>query len=224
MADLLDMPRLSLAERDHRWGRVRQAMDERDIACIISPPHTGHWELYAANTRYLTHIGGNCSETSCVFPREGDVMAVVLNRPEFWARAQEWVSDLRTPKHHHWAVPMIDRMRDLNLDGKKIGVVGMGGGVRTPEGTIPYAFFEEFRKAFPSSTFEDVTVVLDNLRAVKTPEELAVMEKAAAIAEEGIKGFVAAAKPGVPDYQVYAALYSGMLMVGGDVPTMVLWG
>jgi Xaa-Pro aminopeptidase len=224
MADLLDMPRLSLAERDQRWGRIREAMDEQGLACIITPPHTGHWELYAANTRYLTHIGGNCSETSCVFPLEGDVMAIVLNRPEFWARAQEWVTDLRTPKHHHWATPMIERMNDLKLDGKKIGVVGLGGGVRTPEGTIAHEFFESFRRAFPNSTFEDVTVMLDMLRSVKSAEELTVMEKSAQIAEEAIKGFVEAAKPGVPDYQVYAGLYNRMLMAGGEVPTMVLWG
>jgi Xaa-Pro aminopeptidase len=224
MADLLDMPRLSLEERDRRWARVRQAMDERDWACIITPPHTGHWELYSADTRYLTHIGGNCSETACVFPREGEATAVVLNRPEFWGRAQNWVTDLRTPKHHVWSAPMIDRMRELGIDRHRIGVVGMAGGVRTPEGTIAHGFFERFRIAFPNATFEDATVVMANLRAVKTAEELAVMEQAAAIAEAGIKGFVAAARPGVPDFQVYAALYTAMLNAGGEVPTMVLWG
>ncbi len=224
MADLLDMPRLSLAERDYRWARVRRAMDEQGIACIITPPHTGHWELYAADTRYLTHIGGNCSETACVFTIEGDVTAVVLNRPEFWARAQEWVTDLRTPKHHIWSAPMIDRMRDLGLDGKRIGVVGLEGGVRTPEGTIAHTFFENFRSAFPNASFVDVTVTMAELRAVKTAEELAVMERSAAIAEEAIKGFVEAARPGVPDYQVYASLYNRMMMAGGEVPTMVLWG
>lgn len=224
MTDLLDMPRLSLAERDHRWARVRQAMDERGWACIITPPHTGHWELYSADTRYLTHIGGNCSETACVFPREGEVMAVVLNRPEFWLRAQNWVTDLRTPKHHVWSAPMIDRMRELGIDRQRIGVVGLAGGVRSPEGTIPHGFFENIRSAFPSATYEDATVVMANLRALKSPEELGVMEQAAAVAEAGIRGFAQAAKPGVPDFQVYAALYAAMLNAGGEVPTMVLWG
>ena len=183
MADLLDMPRLSLAEREHRWARVRQAMDERGWACIITPPHTGHWELYSADTRYLTHIGGNCSETACVFPREGEVMAVVLNRPEFWLRAQNWVTDLHTPKHHVWSAPMIDRMRDLGIDRQRIGVVGLAGGVRSPEGTIAHGFFENIRAAFPNAIYDDATVVMANLRALKSPEELAVMEQAAAVAE-----------------------------------------
>src|SRR5687768_16347541 len=138
MTELLDMPRLSLQERDQRWARVRAAMDARDLACIITPPHTGHWELFSADTRYLTHIGGNCSETACVFPRDGEVTAVVLNRPEFWARAQDWVTDLRLPNHHTWSASAIDRLREIGAERSRIGVVGLGGGVRTPEGTIAH--------------------------------------------------------------------------------------
>jgi len=223
VTELLDMPRLSLQERDRRWARVRAAMDASDLAAIITPPHTGHWEMFAADTRYLTHIGGNCSETACVFPRRGEVTAIVLNRPEFWARAQEWVADLRTPKHHTWSMPAIERLRELGADRSRIGVVGLGGGVRTPEGTAPHGFFERIRAALPNAVFEDVTVMMADLRGVKSAEELAAMERAAAIAEAAIRGFVEAARPGVPDNEVLAALYYAMLKAGGELPTMVLW-
>jgi hypothetical protein len=56
-----------------------------------------------------------------VFPVDDDGMAVVLNRPEFWAKAQEWVQDIRLPQEHAWATPMIDRMRDMGLDRQKTG-------------------------------------------------------------------------------------------------------
>ena len=115
MAELLDMPRLSLAERDRRWPLVRRAMAERDLACIITAPHTGHWEQLCADTRYLTHIGGNNSETACVFPLEGEVTAIVLNRPDFWKGTQNWVADVRTPTRARWSAPIIDRMRDLGI-------------------------------------------------------------------------------------------------------------
>src|SRR5713226_5743264 len=158
MSDLLDMPRLSLAERDQRWRRVRQAMAERDWLCIITPPNSGHWEQFQADSRYLTHIGGNCSETACVFPLEGDVTAIVLNRPEFWRRAQEWVTDIRTPTRHMWSEPMIDRLRELRITDGRVGVVGLGGGVRTAEGAIAWGLFERLRQALPKVAFEDATV------------------------------------------------------------------
>jgi len=224
MADLLDMPRLSINERDQRWARVRAAMAERDFACLIAPPHTGHWELFQADTRYLTHIGGNCSETACVFPLDGEVTAVVLNRPEFWARAQDWVSDLRTPQHHMWSLPMTDRMKELGIDRHRVGVVGMGGGVRTPEGTMSFGFYEKMKEAFPHTVFEDATVMMAELRAVKSEEELVCMERATEMVELGIKAVIDAARPGVPDHEVYAALYHAMMKAGSEVPIMVLWG
>ena len=224
MAYKVDIPRLSLEERDRRWARVRKAMAERGLACIVSPPNTGHWELFQADTRYLSSIGGNCSETACVFPLESEVMAVVLNRPEFWAGAQDWVTDMRTPKHHMWSSPMVDRLRELKLEGERIGVVGLGGGVRTPEGTISWGLYEKLREALPKATFEDVTVMMGNLRSVKSAEELACMERSTEIVEHGLEVMTEVARPGVPDFEVYANVYGAMMKAGSEVPTMVLWG
>jgi hypothetical protein len=36
-----ELPQLTLAERDRRWGRVRDAMRRERMDLIISPPHTG---------------------------------------------------------------------------------------------------------------------------------------------------------------------------------------
>lgn len=224
MADKVDVPRLSIQERDARWARVRKAMAERNLACIVSPPNTGHWELFQADTRYLSSIGGNCSETACVFPLEGEVTAVVLNRPEFWAGAQDWVTDIRLPKHHTWSEPMLDRLRELKLENERIGVVGLGGGVRTPEGTISWGLYERLRQALPNAKFEDVTVIMADLRSVKTAEELACMKRATEIVEHGIQVMTEVARPGVPDFEVYAAIYAGLLKAGSEIPTMVLWG
>jgi Xaa-Pro dipeptidase len=224
LAPRIDVPRLSLQERDARWARVRKAMGERGLACILTPPNTGHWELFQADTRYLTSIGGNCSETACVFPLEAEVTAIVLNRPEFWAGAQEWVTDIRTPKHHAWSGPMIDRVGELQLEHERIGVVGLGGGVRTPEGTIPWGLYERLRQALPKAEFEDVTVMMADLRSVKSAEELACMEKATEIIEHGIKVMAEVVRPGVPDFEVYAEVYGAMLKAGSEIPTMLLWG
>ena len=224
MADLLDMPRLSLKERNGRWARIRAAMAERDIACIISAPHTGHWELYQADCRYMTHIGGNNSETSCVFPADGDVMAVVLNRPEFWAIAQDWVQDIRTPQQHMWTLPMIDKMKDIGIGRHKVGVIGLNDGLRTKEGLFPAGMLTRFQDAFPDAEFVDVTTMMGNLRGVKTAEEILCMERACAMVETGIQRILATAKPGMPDYQVYAEYYYGIMSEGTEIPTMVLWG
>lgn len=224
MEDLLDMPRLSLQERDRRWAKVRERMAERNLACIVTTPHTGHWEMFAADTRYLSHIGGNNSETACVFPLEGEVTAIVLNRPEFWARAQNWVTDIRTPRRHLWSQPIIDRLNELGVQRERIGVVGLSAGLRTPEGVAAHGIIRRLQEGFPEATFEDVTELMADVRAVKSAEEIACLERAAQIVETGLKAMAEAARPGVPDHEVYAALYAGIMKAGSEIPTMVLWG
>lgn len=224
MPDLLDLPRLSIEERDHRWARVRQAMAERNLACIITPPHTGHWEQFAADTRYLTHIGGNNSETACVFPLEGDVTGIVLNRPDFWGRAQNWVTDLRTQKQARWAPVIIERMRELGITNQRVGVVGLENGIFAAEGFFPHTMFEAVRDAFPNAVFEDVTVMMGDVRSLKSREEIGCLEKSVEIIEAGFKAVAETARPGVPDYEVYTALYSAMMNAGGEIPTLAIWG
>jgi Xaa-Pro aminopeptidase len=83
---------------------------------------------------------------------------------------------------------------------------------------------QRFTDAFPNAVFEDVTTMMGNLRAVKTLEEIATMERACAMVETGIQRILATAKPGMPDYQVYAEYYYGIMSEGTEIPTMVLWG
>ena len=66
--------------------------------------------------------------------------------------------------------------------------------------------------------------MMGELRAVKSAEEIAAIEKATAITEAGLKSAFEAARPGVTDHEVHAALYYGMLNAGSELPTMVIWG
>ena len=224
MTELFDMARLSIAERDSRWARVRQAMAARDLSCIITPPHTGHWEHFQADTRYLSHIGGNCSETACVFPLEGEVMAVALNRPEWWKRTQNWVTNVRTPVKNLWSLPIVEHITELGLAQQKIGVVGLANGVRNPEGIMPVGLYDLIRKGLPNATFEDCTVMMAEIRAIKSAEEMSCLEQAVDIVEEGIAEMARIAKPGLLDYELYAAVHAAMLRAGGEFPSMLLWG
>jgi Xaa-Pro aminopeptidase len=66
--------------------------------------------------------------------------------------------------------------------------------------------------------------MMGQLRALKSPEKVATLERAAQITEAGVHAMIEAARPGVRDYEVHAALYYGMMRVGCEVPTMVIYG
>src|SRR5689334_15155520 len=69
-------PSFSMAERDRRWGRVRQLMRERGIDVLVAPPNTGSNDKFQADARYLTQFGMNGEQVACIFPVDGKVIGM----------------------------------------------------------------------------------------------------------------------------------------------------
>ena len=130
------LPKFGPAERERRWSRVRELMRRDQVDAIIGFPNQSHWDQFQADTRYLTHIGGNQTEVAVVFPLSGEVTAFVRgdNEIEWWRIAQDWVREIRASRRS-WGEPVVERMKELKLDGGRIGVSGLSGLLRAPEGT-----------------------------------------------------------------------------------------
>ncbi|HLH26755.1 MAG TPA: M24 family metallopeptidase [Chloroflexota bacterium] len=220
----LDVPRFSLAERDRRFERVRRFMREAGVDCIVVPYNTGHWGQFQADAQYLTCMGGNDAEVCVVFPAEGEATAWVRSGRYIasWLGAQDWVTDIRN-SGGVWGPPIVERLKELGLERATIGVVGLDGMTRAEEGVIPYVMMETFKRELPRATFVSATALMQEARAVKSEEEIAVLQRAAEIAELAAEAMREAARPGVPDALVFAAAYNAMLTNGGEVPTMLLW-
>ena len=105
-----------------------------------------------------------------VFPLEGEVTAFVRggNEVEWWSVAQDWVTDL-LPTRRSWGEPVIERLRELKLDHSRIGVSGLSGLLRAPEGTVVSGMLEKLKAAFPGARFENATELLQDARSVKGP-------------------------------------------------------
>jgi len=145
------------------------------------------------------------------------------NDVAWWGLQQDWVSDLR-PSRRSYALPLAERLRELGLEHGRIGVSGLEGLVRAPEGVVAWRLFENLRAALPGATLVDATAVLQEARAVKSDEEIGFIRQAATLAEAAVARMLALARPGVPERQVYAAMVETMIAGGGEFPTMILWG
>jgi len=67
------------------------------------------------------------------------------------------------------------------------------------------AFIEKLRIAAPQSEIRDLDPVLNALRAVKSPREIAVIRDATRIAGDGIMAAMRDARPGMHEYQLQAS-------------------
>ncbi len=219
------LPKFSLAERQRRWQRVRQRMAQAKLDAIIGFPNQSHWDQFQADIRYLTHIGGHQTEVAVVFPQSGAPTAFVRggNEVEWWNIAQDWVQDIR-PSRREWSPPLIARMKELQLDSGRIGVSGLSGLLRAPEGTVVAGMLERVRQAFPKAQFENATEILQDARSVKGAEEVAWMERAAEILDEVVAAILAKAKPGVMENDMVATIWQTIISNGGDYPSMTHWG
>jgi Xaa-Pro aminopeptidase len=217
------IPTFSLKERDRRWNLLRQAMRTAGLDAVVSLPNEGHWDQFGADTRYITQIGGTQTEVGAVLPLEGDVTALVrgANEIEWWGLAQDWVKDIR-PSRRSYGEPVIERLKEIGAE--RVGVIGLSGLVRAPEGVVPWGTFEKIRQALPTVKFENATDLMQDVRSVKSAEEIAFIEKAADIIGKAIDVLIAHSKVGVRENELIAEMLREIVRQGGEPITMMLFG
>ncbi len=217
------IPTFSQSERARRWGIVRDLMRRANLDALICLPNQGHWDQFGADARYLTQIGGFQTEVAVVLPLESDVTAIVRgeNEIEWWGLAQEWVKDIR-PSRRSYGEPVIQRLKEIRAE--RVGVVGIEGLVRAPEGTIPWGIYEKIRGTLAQVRFQNATDLMQEARSVKSAEETAFVEKAAGIIELAIEALVKEARPGVPESYLVGEMLKEMMKQGGEPITMLLFG
>lgn len=220
----VNLPRFTLAERDRRYKVVRQRMADRGLDCLVIPHNTGDWDNYQSDVRYLTGIGGHCTGAAAVFPLEGDPIAIVRDpqRVAWWKLAQNWVNEVRGKKGN-WSDAIVQAVRDSGWEHSRIGVVGLRDVLRDPEGTVSYTEWSNILCQLTDARFEDVTVMMQEVRMQKSPEEIAFLERASAIADAASVALFETARAGVTEHEVYAAMVAAMIRHGGEIPTMGLF-
>lgn len=217
------IPTFSMKERDRRWTRLREEMTQAGFDALIGLPNEGHWDQFGADTRYITQIGGTQTEVGCVLPLDGGVTAIVrgANEVEWWGLAQDWVKDIR-PSRRSYGEPVIERLKEVRA--ARVGVIGLSGLVRAPEGVVPWGTFEKIRTALPRIKFENATDLTQEVRSIKSAEEIAFIEKAADIIGKAIDVLIAQARVGVRENELIAEMLREIVRQGGEPITMMLFG
>jgi Xaa-Pro dipeptidase len=223
MRDVLEIPRLSLKERDRRWTAVRKEMAAKGLDAIVLWGWPTMWDFYTANARYLCPIGGNAEFNVLVFPAVGEPTSFV-QMPTFldgWRSAQDWVADIR-PRKTAWADSVAARVKELKLDSGKIGMDGLAGPL-DPDGWVPHSVYLRLKELLPNANLIALDDMLEKVRAIKSTEEIEILKKAAALGDLMLKTCGDIARPGVKECEVYAGMQAAMVTNGGEEPTLFLW-
>jgi Xaa-Pro dipeptidase len=223
MREKLELPRLSLRERDRRWAEVRKVMKEKGLDCLLLCGFPTKWDYTLANARFLTQIGGNAAFNFVVFPLEDEPTSYILmpTFTEYWKRAQDWVRDIR-PKKGSWAQTVASRLKELGMEKGNIGVDGLASAL-DPDGWFPHSIYSELTQLMPKANVVNLEDMLERMRAIKTPEEIDFLQKAAHLGDLMLETCRETARPGVKESEVYGQMMATMIGNGGEEPTLFLW-
>jgi Xaa-Pro aminopeptidase len=214
-------PAFPPAEYEARIARTRARMEERGIeVLLVTDP---------ANMNYLTGYDG----WSFYVPQ---LVAVPLDAPPVWigrgidANGARATTSLAVTDIHGYADDVLHWPGRHPMDAVAEVLRGRGWGARTfglemdsyylsPRG------FAALQAGLPDARFADGDLLVNWVRAIKSPAEIAMMDRAARILEAVMATAIEAVAPGVRQCDAVAAIAAAQVRgtgdFGGDYPSIV---
>ena len=209
-------PRLSLAERDRRWDRLRKKMIMAGLDALVFLGNDIFWGMGMANLRYALHVDSQVGADG-LFCLDG--APVVWNAPPHMNRPashyhslQEWVFDIRD---RGGVRAIASEIRARALDGARIGMVAYSSTIQTTP-TFLHEDVQDLEWLLPSVEWVDASALLQEMRMVKSEEEIGMLRRAGRIARLTLDALVQTARPGVTDAAVYAEMIRTQIANGAD--------
>jgi Xaa-Pro aminopeptidase len=97
------------------------------------------------------------------------------------------------------------------LSVKKKGKIGIVG-----KGAMGAAFYEYLRKNLPEATFVEASDLVDQIKAIKSEEEIALIKKTAALQDEAIEYAKKIIRPGRRDFEIIADIIHKVTSLGSE--------
>jgi Xaa-Pro aminopeptidase len=219
----VSMPKgFSKDEYPQRWRKLRALMKEKNLDALLVPGTGGvEYPDEPSDVMYLTGSGGGW----VVFSLDGKVVVINGNGTGGGTNeiGVESHADGRAPgsvtgnaEGGQWSPALIDVLREKGMSRARIGIGDLAGVPRNEEGGVSYTTLDRIIKAFPQAKFESAVDVMTRLKLARSPQEIATMEKADAVAELGVQAMLETARPGVPLMDLWIKMYETMLRASGE--------
>jgi Xaa-Pro dipeptidase len=198
---------ISREEFGERLVNTRRRMEKGDLNALIAysncklPGNVQYLSNYAPMAAGYQSIGAFDTviwgDTTCVVQMEGEPV-LLTNCP--WIAPQikdiTTLTDIRVTFDYAKLISEV-----LPNTEMKIGIDGWG--------MFPAPVYERLTTLLPKATFREC-MILEELRMVKSPPEIALMRKASKLVVEGVNAGIRAIKRGVTELQVTRAIESTM--------------
>ena len=180
------------AERARRYAALREVMAGagHDAWVICSRGD----EFVRGRVQYVSDIFQWAGRGFVVFPSSGEAVFVV---DPLWgtgyAMQGRWLTNYRQPNNAGAEIGAI--LSDLGVANGTVGVVGLAD-------ITAVADYNDMRNALPNATWQDATDLFDDVRMIKSQEEIDATYETGKIVRQVFRGIEAEIRPGVQELDV----------------------
>lgn len=215
---------ISTNELERRWTAVRAAMADRKIDVLLMQNNNDFMGGYVKFFTDIPAVAGY--PVTVVFPKD-DLMTIAKMGAFGMQRTLPPDGDgvyrgvkriVGAPSfasaHYSWAYDAELAAQALQECGGTIGLVGLA--------TLPVSMLDGLRKGrLSKATFIDATDLVDQVKCIKSEEELSFIRRTAALQDKAIDAAFKAVKPGKREIEI-AAVAEHVILDGGGEQALLL--
>lgn len=210
---------ISTAELERRWKATRDMMAREKIDVLVMQNNNDHMGGYV---RWFTDIPAtNGYPNTVVFPRD-DEMTVVCQGPFAGANkpsAEDGIwrgvkQVLTTPSYAsaYYTEPYDPELACKALEPYAEGTIGFVGAYQMSAAMSTYV-----RRKYSKARHVDASDLVDRIKVFKSPEEMELIRRTAAMQDGAMRAAFAAIKPGMRDVEVAAVAQAYSLCHGSEM-------
>jgi Xaa-Pro aminopeptidase len=208
---------ISIEELERRWKLIKEALRTNNIDSFFAQ-NNNKW--LGGYVRYLTDFPGENSYPKTVFFPADDEMSLIVSggeplppSPPDWAIrggikqkfARPYFRTLNFTNNYDAKIA-VDLVKSRN--DKRVGFVGLG---------LMDAYFVQYLKEnLPQVEFVDITDIIDEIKAIKSEEEIFYIRKAIALQDTILAAAPTYIRPGRYEWQIRADLIRMCFDLGGE--------
>ena len=210
---------ISTAELERRWALIRAEMATQKIDVLLAQANN---DFMGGYVKYLTDLPAtNGYPFTVLFPRE-ELMTVVGQGPFGQDLRLDSAGDgirrgvgrvMGSPSyvaiHYTAAYDAECALKALQgYEGATIGLLGPSA--------ISHAMVDTLKKSLPRATFVDASPLVDAIKAIKSPEEIALIRRMTAMQDVAAEAVTKALRPGMRDMEVVQIARSVSTSLGSE--------
>jgi Xaa-Pro aminopeptidase len=221
------MNKIPLSEFKQRHANVQAKVNARGLDAVII--HSNEADF--ANVRYLSEYWPIFESAGVVVPAEGNPILLIGPESETFARDHSVIPDIRKILYYREAAE--PDYPDIEIDtfegvfkslngGKGVKKLGLAGTT-----AMPVSVYEAIKASVPNTEIVKADDIMYELRAIKSANEIAVLQEGFRVSELAVQEVLGKLKPGMTELQAVGIAEEAIYKHGAEYeahPLYVLAG